>query len=97
MLNPYGGGLQNRYQQIIPRSIGAIVRGFKIGVTKWFRQNTSIHTVWQHNYFEHIIRNHASYLKITEYIHNNPVTWREDKYYEQSSRQPDRLPALYLD
>lgn len=28
----------NKYQKIIPRSIGSIVRGFKIGVTKWYRE-----------------------------------------------------------
>jgi REP element-mobilizing transposase RayT len=29
----------NKYQHIIPGSIGAIIRGFKTGVTKWFRKN----------------------------------------------------------
>jgi hypothetical protein len=29
---------------MIPRSIGSIVKGFKIGVTKWFRNNTDIYT-----------------------------------------------------
>lgn len=28
----------------------------KIGVTKWARQHTDIHTVWQRNYYAHIIR-----------------------------------------
>ena len=32
----------NEYQHIIPKSVGSIVRGFKIGVTKWFRNNTDI-------------------------------------------------------
>jgi len=40
---------QNAYQHIIPKSIGSIIRGFKIGVTKWFRQNTDIYVVWQRN------------------------------------------------
>lgn len=74
-------GVQNQYQKIIPRSIGAIVRGFKIGVTKWFRQNTTIHTAWQRNFYEHIIRDEKSHLNISEYIINNPMTWREDRYY----------------
>jgi len=30
---------RNEYQKIIPHSIGSIVRGFKTGVTKWFRNN----------------------------------------------------------
>jgi putative transposase len=32
---------QNHYQKIIPRSIGSIVRGYKTGVTKWFRENAT--------------------------------------------------------
>jgi putative transposase len=34
------------------------------------------------HYFEHIIRDHEAYLKIAEYIHANPLKWREDEYYE---------------
>jgi putative transposase len=34
----------------LPRSpsktIGSIVRSFKIGVTKWMRQNTGVYHVW---------------------------------------------------
>jgi REP element-mobilizing transposase RayT len=37
--------------------------------------------VWQRNYYEHIIRNEASYLKITEYVQTNPLKWREDTYH----------------
>ena len=31
---------RNEFQKIIPHSIGSIVRGFKTGVTKWFRNNS---------------------------------------------------------
>src|ERR1700722_13511603 len=34
---------QNQFQHIIPRSIGSIIRGYKIGVTKFFRDNTDIY------------------------------------------------------
>ncbi len=60
------------------RTIGSIVRGFKIGVTKWVRQNTDISEIWQRNYYEHIIRNETSYFQIIEYIENNPLKWLED-------------------
>jgi putative transposase len=63
------------------KTIGSIVRGFKIGVTKWFRKNTDIHTVWQRNYYDHIIRNEKSYCRIADYIINNPLKWQDDKYY----------------
>ena len=63
------------------KTIGSIVRGFKIGVTKWMRNNTDVHDVWQRNYYDHIIRNEQSYHNITEYIKNNPVKWADDKFF----------------
>ncbi|HDL5699813.1 TPA: hypothetical protein PXE99_001635 [Mannheimia haemolytica] len=63
------------------QTIGSIVRGFKIGVTKWVRQNTDISEIWQRNYYEHIIRNETSYFQIIEYIENNPLKWLEDCFY----------------
>jgi REP element-mobilizing transposase RayT len=56
-----------------------VIRGFKIGVTKWFRQNTHIQTVWQRNYYEHIIRNEESLNRIREYIATNPLRWHLDR------------------
>lgn len=38
------------------KTIGSVIRGFKIGVTKWMRQNTTVHDVWQRNYWERIVR-----------------------------------------
>lgn len=37
--------------------------------------------LWQRNYYEHIIRNEKEYLRILEYIENNPLNWIYDKYY----------------
>ncbi len=37
--------------------------------------------IWQRNYYEHIIRNEASYNKIADYIVNNPANWQVDKFY----------------
>jgi REP element-mobilizing transposase RayT len=70
---------QNKYQQIIPKSIGSMIRGFKIGVTKWFRKNTNVYNVWQRNYYEHIIRNEKELNKIRGYIINNQWKWQLDK------------------
>ncbi len=73
--------LQSKPKHGTSRTIGSIVRGFKIGVTKWFRSNTDVHVVWQRNYYEHILRNEAAYLKIAEYIQTNPQRWEEDIYH----------------
>lgn len=37
--------------------------------------------LWQRNYYEHVIRDEDSYLKIADYINTNPLKWMEDKYY----------------
>ena len=63
------------------KTIGSIIRGLKIGVTKWFRKNTDIHAVWQRNYYEHIIRNEKSFYQISQYIQTNLLKWQDDKYY----------------
>ena len=55
------------------KTVGSIIRGFKIGVTK-----EAGYSPWQRNYYEHIIRNESSYNQIAEYIVNNPVNWQTD-------------------
>jgi len=61
------------------KTIGSIVRGFKIGVTKWMRQNTPVQTVWQRNYYEQVIRNEESLDRIRRYIAENPARWAHDR------------------
>jgi putative transposase len=63
------------------QTIGSVVRGYKIGVTKWVRQNKNIEMVWQRNYYEHIIRDNRAYQNISNYIINNPLKWQNDKFY----------------
>ena len=41
--------------------------------------------LWQRNYHDHIIRNEESLYKIREYIINNPIRWKEDKFYIEKS------------
>ncbi len=80
------GPRENNFQQIVPKSIGAIIRGFKIGITKWYRQNTDVYNVWQRNYYDRIIRDEDELNRIREYIIYNPAKWAEDKENPQSLR-----------
>ena len=57
-------------------TVGAIVRGYKSAVSKQIG-----YSVWQRNYWEHIIRDEQSYQNIANYIANNPVKWGKDKFY----------------
>ncbi len=75
----------NQYQKIIPKSLGSIVRGFKIGVTKWCNHQKYKHFAFQRNYHEHIVRNENELNRIREYIMNNPLQWQFDR------ENPDRI------
>ena len=71
---------RNEFQHIIPKSLGSIVRGFEIGVTKWFRQNTNVHDVWHRNFYDSIIRSEKVYNRVAKYIRNNQKNWTRDKF-----------------
>ncbi len=60
------------------KTIGSIVRGFKIGVTKWMRDQTGMKTVWQRGYHDRIIKHPNAYFRISIYIKNNPKAWKRD-------------------
>jgi putative transposase len=65
------------------KTIGSVVRGYKIGVTKWFLKNMGDEypvgqSIWQRNYYDIIIRDQNAYQRISEYIQNNPAKWNED-------------------
>lgn len=59
-------------------SIGSVVRGFKIGVTKEWRSRGNDIPVWQRNYYDHIIRDEQDLMRIREYIDLNPLNWQFD-------------------
>jgi REP element-mobilizing transposase RayT len=59
-------------------TVGAIMRGYKSAVTKQLG-----YSIWQRNYWEHIIRNEKSYQRIADYIINNPVNLENDKFYTE--------------
>lgn len=74
------GNRKSPLPQSPSRTIGSMVRGFKIGVTKWMRQHTDVVNVWHRNYYDIIIRNEQSYDNISKYIVNNPINWRDDRF-----------------
>lgn len=40
-----------------------------------------ITTLWQRSCYDHVIRNEQDYLRIWQYIDENPARWAEDEYY----------------
>jgi putative transposase len=65
----------------LKRSLGSLVAGYKFATTKRSIQiGRGITTsIWQRNYYEHVIRNETDLEEIREYIENNPAKWLEDK------------------
>ena len=62
------------------KNLGSIIRGFKIGV-KVSAQQIHSNFAWQSRYHDHIIRNERVFLRITQYIKNNPAHWKKDTFY----------------
>ena len=59
-------------------TISRIIKQWKGSITKKIGFSP-----WQKSFHEHIIRNDKSYVKIYEYIENNPARWQEDRYYHE--------------
>jgi len=70
---------QQRRKMLLPKIIGR----FKMNSAKQINQmrNTPGISVWQRNYYEHIIRNEKSLENIRNYIINNPLQW----YYDNNA------------
>lgn len=60
------------------QSIPQLIKSFKTLITKEIG-----FSVWQHSYYDHIIRDDADYEAIWEYIENNPLKWKEDRFYRK--------------
>lgn len=63
------------------KNLSSIIRGFKSSVTIQARNIKSNYFEWQPLFHEHIIRNNKMFDKIQHYIFNNPLNWKEDKFY----------------
>ena len=61
-------------------TLSQIVRAFKALVTKIIGEKS----IWQRNYYEHVIRTEKALSKIREYIQNNPLVERIkfEQFYE---------------
>ena len=63
-----------------PGTLGVILNQYKRICTIHARE---IHADygWQSRFHDHIIRNDESFQRISEYIRNNPLNWRNDKFF----------------
>jgi len=71
-----------------PGSIGAIIQSFKRTTTVRIRRITRDPEirVWQRDYYDHIVGDHADLIRIREYIIQNPARWTEDRVNPANQR-----------
>ena len=64
-----------------PGSLGAIIGQYKSITTKHVNkiQNITKGSVWQRNYYDHIIRSDKELESIRQYIQTNPQNWKKDQ------------------
>jgi len=85
--------IKGQPQGIVPTSgktVGDMMDAFKSIVTVEYIRGVKTlgwkpfnGKLWQHNYYEHIIRDEQSYQNISDYIRNNPSKWQDDKFFQQ--------------
>jgi putative transposase len=70
-----------------PRSVGAVMAQFKSLVTKRINDTRQYRggSVWQRNYYEHVIRDEESLNRIREYIATNAPRWDLDRENRQAT------------
>ena len=61
-----------------PTTLSDIVRSIKAMVTRELG-----YSIWQTSFYDHVIRTEADYLRIWQYIDENPACWAEDEYYSE--------------
>lgn len=62
------------------KNLGSTMRGFKSSVTT-HSKILNIEFGWQTRYHDHIIRSHDEFIRISNYILNNPRNWKDDRFF----------------
>ena len=77
----YNAPITESFGKPTHNSIPTIIRSFKSAVTKQINElrNTPKLSLWQNNYYEHIIRNENELNQIRQYIIENPLKWDLDE------------------
>ena len=74
------GGITGDKNPMFHENISRIIRWYK-GRCSFEIRKTHSDFGWQSRFYDHIIRNSASYENIQNYISNNPRNWNKDKFH----------------
>ena len=62
-------------------TLSTIVGTYKSGVSRKLHRFSDANKVWQRGFYDHVIRDQEEYLKIWNYIEENPIRWCKDALY----------------
>lgn len=63
------------------KSLSELMGAYKTTTSKQIHLNGLKSFAWQRSFHDHIIRNEQAFEKISYYIENNPLKWKEDTFY----------------
>ena len=62
--------------------LSVVMGNLKSAMTKYCNDNNIVFE-WQERFHDHIIRDRDEYNRIAVYIENNPLLWKDDKFYTE--------------
>ena len=75
------GGFAGGKNPMINDNISRIIRWYK-GRCSFEIRKIHADFNWQSRFHDHIIRDSVEYERIREYIINNPINWKEDRFFQ---------------
>ena len=92
--DPGRGGSRTALAPIHRKPLGRMIGAFKTVSTKRSNRHrgTAGVSIWQRNYYEHVVRDYDELANIREYIVNNPIQWELDRYNPEAQERRTQLP-----
>ena len=67
-------------EQVKRASLSTIIGCYKSAVSKLIRRE-GLHFEWHRSFYDVIVRTEDAFLKISNYIQQNPQSWEKDKFH----------------
>lgn len=77
---PFLSQVQKRYRNQGKNTLSSIIGSYKSIVSK-HAHHIYTEFSWQERFYDNIIRSDTSFDMIRNYIENNPLNWRKDKFF----------------
>lgn len=80
----HGGGVTGKHNPMLQDNLSRVLRWYK-GRVSFECRKIDGDFGWQGRFHDHIIRDESSYHRIKDYIRNNPLNWRNDKFHNNEN------------